>query len=363
MLRKCARLSGVSRATSTRRRRSLSITSAARVSRLSAKPFATPASVFIEHGAITMPSVRNDSLATAAPISRTLCTTSATASRSPRVKPSSCAAVTAPDDDTMRCVSCVPSRRNAASKRTPITAPLAPEMPTTMRFFRSAMIARHISVERAVVSGDECVQVDRVLPRYAHAREHMLGIHDGARRIETHLRADALQMRRRIVGLTHRRRWIERRTLRACYHDEVAISLEARRDRPFDFGRIVHIHIGIDDDDLLDVVMRAERAQDDVLRFAFALFVELHPQVIAAHAAHRQMHVLHGGMAALKMREQRGFARNRAEQQMLHFGGHDRMKDGIAPMRDGRHFDDFACFLRAVVLRKFAERTFRLAHV
>ena len=72
MLRRCARFSGVSRATNTSLRRSFSTTSAARLSRLSAKPCATPASVFIEHGAITMPAVRNEPLATAAPMSRTL---------------------------------------------------------------------------------------------------------------------------------------------------------------------------------------------------------------------------------------------------------------------------------------------------
>src|SRR5207237_583679 len=57
MLRRCARLSGVSRGTSTRRRRSLRTTSAARDTRSSACACATAASVFIEQGAITMPSV------------------------------------------------------------------------------------------------------------------------------------------------------------------------------------------------------------------------------------------------------------------------------------------------------------------
>src|ERR1043166_5152108 len=62
MLRRCARLSGVSRGTSTRRRRSLSTTSAARETRSSACACATAASVFIEQGAITMPSVMNEAL-------------------------------------------------------------------------------------------------------------------------------------------------------------------------------------------------------------------------------------------------------------------------------------------------------------
>ena len=45
--------------------------------RLSEKPCATAASVFIEHGAITMPAVMNEPLEIEAPTSRTLCTTSA----------------------------------------------------------------------------------------------------------------------------------------------------------------------------------------------------------------------------------------------------------------------------------------------
>jgi hypothetical protein len=52
---------------------------------LSEKPSATAASVFIEHGAITMPCVTNEPLEIAAPTSRTLCTTSASFARSLRV--------------------------------------------------------------------------------------------------------------------------------------------------------------------------------------------------------------------------------------------------------------------------------------
>ncbi len=69
MLRRCARFNGVSRTISTSRRRSFSVTSAARVIRLSPRPCATAASVRIEHGAITMPSQRNEPLAIAAPMS------------------------------------------------------------------------------------------------------------------------------------------------------------------------------------------------------------------------------------------------------------------------------------------------------
>ncbi len=59
---------GVSRGTSTRGRLVRSMISAARTMRLSAKPLATAASVFMEQGAITMASVRNDELASRAPI-------------------------------------------------------------------------------------------------------------------------------------------------------------------------------------------------------------------------------------------------------------------------------------------------------
>src|SRR3989344_5548846 len=54
MLRRCVRCRGDSRTISTRRRRSLRATSAARVSRLSASPCAMAASVRMEQGATTM---------------------------------------------------------------------------------------------------------------------------------------------------------------------------------------------------------------------------------------------------------------------------------------------------------------------
>ena len=68
--RRCPRCIGVSRGTSTRRRRSFSATVAARISRFSSLDSATPDSVRIEHGSTTMPRVRKDPLAGAAPTSR-----------------------------------------------------------------------------------------------------------------------------------------------------------------------------------------------------------------------------------------------------------------------------------------------------
>jgi hypothetical protein len=55
--RRWPRCSGVSRGTITRRRRSLSVTSAARTRRLSLSEWAMPASVFMEQGMATMPSI------------------------------------------------------------------------------------------------------------------------------------------------------------------------------------------------------------------------------------------------------------------------------------------------------------------
>jgi head-tail adaptor len=62
-------LSGVSRTIRIRRRRSFSVTSAARVSRLSPRPCAIAASDFIEQGATTMAAVAKLPLAMQAPMS------------------------------------------------------------------------------------------------------------------------------------------------------------------------------------------------------------------------------------------------------------------------------------------------------
>ena len=79
MLRSCGRLIGVSRGTMTRGRRSFSATSADRSIRLRDSPCATPASVFIEQGTITIASQGEVPLAIAAPRSRLRWTISASA--------------------------------------------------------------------------------------------------------------------------------------------------------------------------------------------------------------------------------------------------------------------------------------------
>ena len=106
-------------AISTSRRRSLSTTSAARVMRLSDKPCATAARVFIEQGATTMPVEAKEPLAMQAPTSRTLCTTSASASTSLRRMSSSWCRLSTPASDTIRCVSTWPCLRRCSSSRTP----------------------------------------------------------------------------------------------------------------------------------------------------------------------------------------------------------------------------------------------------
>src|SRR5450830_29380 len=139
MLRRCARLNGVSLTISTSRRRSLSTTSAARAIRLSDRPWATDARVFIEQGAIIMPSLWNEPLAIEAPTSRTLCTTWARASTSRRCKPVSWCSVRTAASETIRCVSMPSMCCKCCSRRTPYTAPVAPVMAITILCGRSGI--------------------------------------------------------------------------------------------------------------------------------------------------------------------------------------------------------------------------------
>jgi hypothetical protein len=67
MFSRCTSLSGVSRTARTSRRRSLSTTSAALCTRFSQWPWATAANVRTLQGTMTMPSVTNEPLDTAAP--------------------------------------------------------------------------------------------------------------------------------------------------------------------------------------------------------------------------------------------------------------------------------------------------------
>ena len=145
--------------------------------------------------------------------------------------------------------------------------------------------------------------------------------------------------------------------------DEVAVGLEARRHRPFDFRRIVNVDVHIDDDDLLDVVMAGEGAHHDVLGLAFLAFVDLHIEVVAADAAAREMDVADRREAAAQMRQQRRFARNAAKQQVFEPTTDDGVKHGVLAVRQRGDLDHMALGRLAVILRKLAERAFHLAHV
>ena len=82
MVRRWPRCSGVSRTISTSGRRSFSMTSAARVSRVEVTPVAISLMVRTEQGATIMPSVRNEPEAMEAPTSLSRCVTSARPIRS-----------------------------------------------------------------------------------------------------------------------------------------------------------------------------------------------------------------------------------------------------------------------------------------
>src|SRR5579872_3531774 len=101
-------------------------------------------------------------------------------------------------------------------------------------------------------------------------------------RIQSHLRADAVIRRR-----------IELGALRTRNHDEVAVSLETGRNRPFDFVLIINVHVHVDHDNLLDVVMRAERSHDDVFRLTLAGLLSLDGKVITVGTATGKTHVPH----------------------------------------------------------------------
>jgi hypothetical protein len=111
-------LSGASRTQSTRRRRSFSVTSAARWTRFSLKPLAMAASVLALQGAMIIPSVRNEPLEIAAPMSAGGYATVASASARWRENGVSWLSVRAPQRLMTRCVS-TPVSRNRSSTRTP----------------------------------------------------------------------------------------------------------------------------------------------------------------------------------------------------------------------------------------------------
>ena len=70
--------------------------------------------------------------------------------------------------------------------------------------------------------------------------------------------------------------------------NEIRIALKAGSHSPFDFVAVVDIDIVIDDDGLLDVVMRPKRGEEDVLRFARLGILNLYHQVVTVNTAQRQ---------------------------------------------------------------------------
>ena len=119
MFRRWIRLSGVSRVTSTNRRRSLRQTSAARGSSSLVLPVAMDANVRMEHGMTTMPIVRNEPDEIDAARSSGSCTTSARAAISAGSRCSSNLMLTAAPRDMTRCVSTDGSSRSSSSSVTP----------------------------------------------------------------------------------------------------------------------------------------------------------------------------------------------------------------------------------------------------
>ena len=119
ILSKWARLSGVSRTINTSRRRSLSVTSAARVSRLSLAAWAIAESVRMEQGATSIPAVRNEPLAMPAARLPIGCTTSASACTSSRLNAVSEARVSSAPLDTTKCVSTCGTARSSCKALQP----------------------------------------------------------------------------------------------------------------------------------------------------------------------------------------------------------------------------------------------------
>ena len=99
-------------------------------------------------------------------------------------------------------------------------------------------------------------------------------------RIESHLGADAILCGR-----------IELGPERARNDQKIAIGLEARCYRPFDFLGIADIDVLVDDDNLLNVIVGAEGTHDDVFRLAVGRLVDLDGKMVAAGAAARETYV------------------------------------------------------------------------
>ena len=124
----------------------------------------------------------------------------------------------------------------------------------------------------------------------------------------------------------------------------------------------MNVDVLVHDDHVLHVVMAGEGAEHDVLGLALLALADLHIEVIAAHPALGEMHVAHVRERALQMRQQGGLARYRTQQQMLQTAADDGVEDGVLAVRDRIDLHHVPLGALAVILRKFAERSFGLAH-
>ena len=97
------------------------------------------------------------------------------------------------------------------------------------------------------------------------------------------------------------------------YRDEISVRLETGSDGPFHFVRIMNIDILIHDNCLLNVVVGAEGGHQHVFSLARFRFIHLDNEVVATHAAHREVDVLDAGEVSLQTRKNRCFARDRAQ--------------------------------------------------
>src|SRR6478672_2600206 len=123
------------------------------------------------------------------------------------------------------------------------------------RFLRG--MASLLRTRRAPVPLDDGArEIHLAFARYADAMKFHGWRVERLGRVEPHLRADAIA-----------RGGVELRPQRVRDHDEILVGLEPRGDGPFHFGRVVDVDVLVDDDHLLDVIVRREGAQDDVLGF------------------------------------------------------------------------------------------------
>src|SRR5260370_14937465 len=129
--------------------------------------------------------------------------------------------------------------------------------------------------------------------------------------------------------------------MRTGDHKQVGVRLKAGRHGPFDLVRIVDIDVEVDHDDLLDVIVSAESAHDDVPGFSVAALVDFDDKVIAAGPATGQPHIPPGGETSLKILEHSLFPGKFPQHQMFHAPAYDGVKERIPALRHRPLMDGF----------------------